>query len=296
MTPAERPHPFPSRTRKLSSPAPKILRGQPFGKIGRRRDFAFPGVTTHRCSSSGPARARSAMLDPMTDDGRVPEGPDAAASATAGIGDASGPPIHSICPFLLVRRRRVAERQRGPGASLHGGHAPGPARRREAASTLPDRRTRHLRDLPGRRRGARASGHRTTRPSPSRRAHDAPRPRSGAPRGRHPIDRRDAGHGPGSPHRAARPRLRPRPDRASSRPVAAAVGRRDPRRARPRPRPPPRKAPTRPQAPEATEAPEATDEATAGSEPDPGPDRGEADPGARRRDARRPTRSSRATR
>jgi hypothetical protein len=39
VTLAERPHPFPSRTRKLSSPAPKILRGQPFGKIGRRQDF-----------------------------------------------------------------------------------------------------------------------------------------------------------------------------------------------------------------------------------------------------------------
>ena len=39
MTLAERPYPFPSRTRKSSSPAPKILRGQPFGKIGRRRDF-----------------------------------------------------------------------------------------------------------------------------------------------------------------------------------------------------------------------------------------------------------------
>ncbi len=38
VTPAERPHPFPSRTRKLSSPAPKILRGQPLGKIGRRQD------------------------------------------------------------------------------------------------------------------------------------------------------------------------------------------------------------------------------------------------------------------
>ena len=37
VTQAERPHPFPSRTRKLSSPAPKILRGQPLGKIGRRR-------------------------------------------------------------------------------------------------------------------------------------------------------------------------------------------------------------------------------------------------------------------
>src|ERR1035437_8845105 len=39
VTLAERPHPFPSRTRQLSSPAPKILRGQPFGKIGRRRGF-----------------------------------------------------------------------------------------------------------------------------------------------------------------------------------------------------------------------------------------------------------------
>src|SRR5438105_1690992 len=43
VTPAERPYPFPSRTRKSSSPAPKILRGQPFGKIGRRRDFVRPG-------------------------------------------------------------------------------------------------------------------------------------------------------------------------------------------------------------------------------------------------------------
>ena len=46
VTLAERPHPFPSRTRKLSSPAPKILRGQPFGNIGRRQDF---------CVSRGPS-------------------------------------------------------------------------------------------------------------------------------------------------------------------------------------------------------------------------------------------------
>ena len=38
VTQAERPHPFPSRTRKLSSPAPKILRGQLLGNIGRRQD------------------------------------------------------------------------------------------------------------------------------------------------------------------------------------------------------------------------------------------------------------------
>ena len=37
VTVAERPYPFPSRTRKSSSPAPKILRGQLLGKIGRRR-------------------------------------------------------------------------------------------------------------------------------------------------------------------------------------------------------------------------------------------------------------------
>src|SRR4030066_879472 len=34
---AERKHPFPSRTRKLSSPAPMVLRGYPRGRVGRRR-------------------------------------------------------------------------------------------------------------------------------------------------------------------------------------------------------------------------------------------------------------------
>src|SRR4051812_31959649 len=43
VTLAERPYPFPSRTRKSSSPAPKILRGQPFGKIGRRQDLVRSG-------------------------------------------------------------------------------------------------------------------------------------------------------------------------------------------------------------------------------------------------------------
>src|SRR3989337_131609 len=49
VTLAERPYPFPSRTRKSSSPAPKILRGQPFGNIGRRQDLVRPA----------PPRARS---------------------------------------------------------------------------------------------------------------------------------------------------------------------------------------------------------------------------------------------
>ena len=34
---AERPHPFPSRTRKLSSLAPMVLHGQLCGRVGRRR-------------------------------------------------------------------------------------------------------------------------------------------------------------------------------------------------------------------------------------------------------------------
>lgn len=49
---AKKVHPFPSRTRKLSSSAPMILWGQPHGKIGRRRFtrphgrfFLFPGGT-----------------------------------------------------------------------------------------------------------------------------------------------------------------------------------------------------------------------------------------------------------
>ena len=44
VTVAERPYPFPSRTRKSSSPAPKILRGQLLGKIGRRRALWRLGV------------------------------------------------------------------------------------------------------------------------------------------------------------------------------------------------------------------------------------------------------------
>src|SRR5512140_94522 len=57
VTLAERPYPFPSRTRKSSSPAPKILRGQPFGNIGRRQDFVRlgPGSPERNRSRSGPA-------------------------------------------------------------------------------------------------------------------------------------------------------------------------------------------------------------------------------------------------
>ncbi len=59
---AERPHPFPFRTRKLRSPAPMVLPGQPGGRVGRRqaylqtpRQLCWRGV----CRSglgAGPAR------------------------------------------------------------------------------------------------------------------------------------------------------------------------------------------------------------------------------------------------
>ena len=54
VTVAERPYPFPSRTRKSSSPAPKILRGQLLGKIGRRRALWHPGVFFFSHASNEP--------------------------------------------------------------------------------------------------------------------------------------------------------------------------------------------------------------------------------------------------
>ena len=64
VTLAERPHPFPSRTRKLSSPAPKILRGQPFGKIGRRQGFCVNGQFAVAIATLGlPSRAGRGSLD-----------------------------------------------------------------------------------------------------------------------------------------------------------------------------------------------------------------------------------------
>ena len=36
---AAKSHPIPSRTRKLSSPAPMVLQGRPCGRVGRRRIF-----------------------------------------------------------------------------------------------------------------------------------------------------------------------------------------------------------------------------------------------------------------
>jgi hypothetical protein len=45
---AKRKHPFPSRTRKLSSSAPMVLRGGLRGRVGRRRDFFKPLVDNNK--------------------------------------------------------------------------------------------------------------------------------------------------------------------------------------------------------------------------------------------------------
>ena len=40
---SKRPHPIPSRTRKLSSSEPMVLHGKPCGRVGRRRDYLSKG-------------------------------------------------------------------------------------------------------------------------------------------------------------------------------------------------------------------------------------------------------------
>ena len=136
MTLAERPHPFPSRTRKLSSPAPKILRGQPFGKIGRRRDFCVSGAP----SRSGPRRPSAGEPGyPSTHDRgrsrtRAPRRPCPAIRP-------SGPSRRSsMCPYLAAAdgawRSTTVAREHRCGAVA----PPALARRREAAPAVPDRR------------------------------------------------------------------------------------------------------------------------------------------------------------
>lgn len=95
MTLAERPYPFPSRTRKSSSPAPKILRGQPFGKIGRRRDLCVSGR-----NHSGRRRRLSGLSFRFDEH--------FAGSMTASSATVPTPPAHAaeltaaVCPYLLA--------------------------------------------------------------------------------------------------------------------------------------------------------------------------------------------------
>src|SRR5579875_3401583 len=55
---AARKHPFPFRTRKLSSPAPMVLGGRPPGRVGRRREISMIGA--HHCN--GGLRSRLASV------------------------------------------------------------------------------------------------------------------------------------------------------------------------------------------------------------------------------------------
>ena len=131
VTLAERPHPFPSRTRKLSSPAPKILRGQPFGKIGRRRDFCVPGEESdsgYRAWRSGGRAWRPVSCPHDPGRGREPA-----------PGSTLNPPT-SRHLSLPPRRERLAQRLAREGASLPGGGQRRAAFRREAEAVVPDRR------------------------------------------------------------------------------------------------------------------------------------------------------------
>jgi hypothetical protein len=110
VTLAERPHPFPSRTRKLSSPAPKILRGQPFGNIGRRQDFCvFRAPACRPWASPRRSRARLRRRYPWHDDRA-----DRARRAAPAIGaERDGARRDRL---ILVAERR-STRGRRPGAN-----------------------------------------------------------------------------------------------------------------------------------------------------------------------------------
>ena len=106
VTLAERPYPFPSRTRKSSSPAPKILRGQPLGKIGRRQDLfaswrAFRQSRPARCddmvraSTAGYHRDRDAG-DPSAPRRLLPSARQRPAGRDGGTGRRRPGPPHPL--------------------------------------------------------------------------------------------------------------------------------------------------------------------------------------------------------
>ena len=177
VTLAERPHPFPSRTRQLSSPAPKILRGQPFGKIGRRRDFCVSGGHQIPTSSVGSATRSWSILGRMTvertDHAPAPE-PRHAGSDAPRRG-ARGQRRARYLPVPARRRRRLAERGRDRPASLHRGLPAGAADHREAASPVPHAGARLVRHVRGRARGSRTGRRGPARRRPPHAPHDAGR-------------------------------------------------------------------------------------------------------------------------
>ena len=124
VTLAERPHPFPSRTRKLSSPAPKILRGQPFGKIGRRRDFCV-SRNSSRCGRG--RRDRRSRVDAV---GRTP--------------------WHSGVPESAAARRAILTCRTGRRHARAVPTTRRPGRRTDPAADGPRSAASHVRGRPGR--------------------------------------------------------------------------------------------------------------------------------------------------
>ena len=144
VTQAERPHPFPSRTRQLSSPAPKILRGQLLGNIGRRQDPFVPGRSARRRGmwrvgrSGGHPRGLSAAGSRPPPSDRVSgRGRDGVRAGARRIRLARQPslPAGPICPYLRCRRCRLAIALCRPG-TIDAGAVDPPGR-------VPPRSTQH---------------------------------------------------------------------------------------------------------------------------------------------------------
>ena len=209
VTLAERPHPFPSRTRKLSSPAPKILRGQPFGKIGRRRDFCVPADAREPVRRPGP----SDRPGDLTRTARRSGPPDAYPVAMTAVDPgtrpappACEPPVPTarpICPYLAAAdgawRSTTAAREHRCAAVTPPALLAAEKQRRLCLTA--DHAT--LRDLRGRPRGAA----------------DRPRPRRRRCRARSPARRRSSSTTAGSPSRSRRCRSDRRPARRPDRPA-----------------------------------------------------------------------------
>ena len=182
VTLAERPHPFPSRTRKLSSPAPKILRGQPFGKIGRRRDFCVFGErseTAYRAPRSGGLTCRPVSCP--HDPGR---GSEPAPGSTI-------PPSATRRLSLPHCRERMAQCVAGEGAPLPGGRQRRTAFSRQAEAVVPDRRPQDMSRVCDRAwpREIRSSAERTGDASATALSEDGPRRARSRPDRRRPPRR-----------------------------------------------------------------------------------------------------------
>ena len=174
MTLAERPYPFPSRTRKSSSPAPKILRGQPFGKIGRRQDLVLSGSFRRRAFGYA---VRDDHGRPRTDAPRRRLGP---------VGDAPRNGRTDVPRRLRWRCRRRPRQPRGcPFLVAEAGGWRLDAARRATIAARPS--PRRPRSRPRSRPGS-ASRRRTRAAPPTLRPRSPARERLGAA----PVRRSDA--------------------------------------------------------------------------------------------------------